>query len=561
VIYDQIRNYFLKAQRASLTGNSPDIQSFLSFLIESADAAVYREELLPRIESFRKKTKEQQAEELPGLYLFIEKYIFKSSDPNLQRFRKSVGEHFESFLSEQPDFQIIFLPYDQQVNLLCNRFLKLVCLRLAKFLGDSADSSWGSLNRWLAQQSSKENNSPSFLVSLPFADAKHYSTPASVINYISLSHHFFKDVEKRFSTNFILTHFNSAYESLAMKFRNLDSFHELIKLFPNKTLDASKLNLLSIQQIKELLLEKVESLEKLSAELLDKNDQLEENYSELNAQSDLVNLQNKKLQEAQIIIEQKNKELSEYSSNLENVVEKRTKELETANEILKQYTENLEEHAFAISHHVKAPVARILGLIYLLNNHPDEVQSGDVLSKLEDSVNDLNAILAELVHSLNIKKDASHIIVESCDLSKLVTSIVDELKQLHQISAKLEFSIKGGQEVNTDKNYLTQALRHILDNAFKFRTQNLSLAIRTDISSSPEEIKILISDNGIGFPLEIVKEKLFSPFQRFNYSLPGKGMGLYFAKQLIDVLDGSIEIESTPEKGTAVSISLPIRTK
>jgi signal transduction histidine kinase len=561
VIYDRIRNYFLRAQKAPSSGNSGDVQSFLSFLIESADAAIYREELLPRIESFKRKSKEQQAEELPGLYLFIEKYIFKTTDPNLERFRKSVGSHFQSFLSEQPDFQIIFLPYDQQVALLCNRFLKLVCQRMVQFLGDSADSSWGSFNRWLAQQSSTDNHSASFQVSLAFTDVEYYSTPATVTNYISLSHHFFKDVEKRFSTTFILAHFNSAYESLAVKFRNLDSFHELIKLFPNKTLDASKLNLLSIQQIKELLLEKVESLEKLSAELQDKNDQLEENYSELNAQSDLVNLQNKKLQEAQIIIEQKNRELSEYSSNLESVVEKRTKELETANAILKQYTENLEEHAFAISHHVKAPVARILGLIYLLNNHPDEVKSGDVLDKLEDSVNDLNAILAELVHSLNIKKDASHIVLESCDLSELVASIVDDLKQFYQVAARLEFSISGKHTVDTDKNYLTQALRHILDNAFKFRTVDLPLSIQTNIFSSADEIKISISDNGIGFPLDMVKEKLFSPFQRFNYSLPGKGMGLYFAKQLIAVLDGSIRIESTPNKGTAVSVSLPFPVK
>lgn len=560
MIYDRIRNYFLKAHKASLTGNSPDIQSFLTFLIEDADAASYREELLPRIESFKKKNKEQQAEELPGLYLFIEKYIFKSSDPNLQRFRKSVSDNFQSFLSEQPDFQIIFLPYDQQVTLLCNRFLKSVCQQLQQFLGDSADSSWGSFSRWLTQQTHKANNS-SFKVSLSFTSIDYYSTPSTLPNYISVSHSFFKDVEKRFSSNFILNHYNTAYESLAVKFRNLDSFHELVKLFPNKTLDASKLNLLSIQQIKELLLEKVESLEKLSTELLDKNDQLEENYSELNAQSDLVHLQNKKLQEAQAIIEQKNKELSEYTSNLESVVERRTKELEAANSILKQYNENLEEHAFAISHHVKAPVSRILGLIYLLNNHPDEVQSRDVMGKLEDAVNDLNSILAELVHSLNIKKDASHIIIESCDLSKLVASIVDELKQSYQVSAALEFSIKGNESINTDKNYLTQALRHILDNAFKFRKNNLPLAILTNIHSSPDQIEISIADNGIGFQLELVKEKLFSPFQRFNYSSPGKGMGLYFARQLIDVLDGSIQMESVPEKGTAVSISLPLLTK
>lgn len=544
---NRIRKYFSKTEHNVKSQDDSDVSSFLSFLIESPEAAAYRDELLPRIQNFQSKSASRQAEELPGLYLYVEKYIFKSSDLDLNSFRKLVGKHFKTFIQDHPDFQIIFLPYDQQVIELCNRFLLTVSKRFDQFLGNSADTSWGALSRWLTQRNTKQPSEFETVLEFTQVDLKNLQFP----QYVRLSQDFFNEVEKRFNTGFVLTHYNEAYEELSVKFQNLDAFHELIKLFPNKTLDESKLNILSIQQIKELLLEKVQNLEKISSELLNKNE-------ELNAQSELLNQQNKKLQDAQTIIELKNKELSEYSANLEHVVEKRTLELETTNEILKQYNKNLEDHAFAISHHVKAPVSRIMGLINLLNNNTGEVEEDKVMGMLEESVHELNDILAELVHVLNIKKDASHMIVESCDLAEIITRIAEELKKSHQTHARVSVSVGNSAVVRTDRKYITQALHHILDNCFKFRRPDQELAIETQIELFQNFTRISISDNGLGFPLERVKEKLFNPFQRFNTHAAGKGLGLYFANQLVSVLNGSISIESSVDKGTQVGVTLPV---
>jgi signal transduction histidine kinase len=375
-------------------------------------------------------------------------------------------------------------------------------------------------------------------------------------DYANISHDFFHEMEGRFNTGFILNYYNDAYNRLSDNFQNLDAFHELINLFPDKVLDEGKLNLLSIQQIKKLLLEKVDNLEKLSLQLHLKNEQLEQINSELHAQSDLVNEQNKKLQDAQNTIEENNKILQNYTQNLEKLVDQRTKDLENANSILKQYNQGLEEHAFAISHHVKAPVARLLGLINLINNHPSEVDSQNILARIEDSAHDLEDILMQLVQSLNIKKDASHIVLESFDLRRMIQSIVEEMKSVYP-QVPVQLSVSGKEVIHSDKNYMTDVLRHLLDNIFKFRNPDIELKIEAEILTSDKRANISIRDNGLGFNLALVKNKLFSPFQRFNIDKPGKGMGLYFTRQLVDVLGGAIEIESTPGMGTRVVISLP----
>lgn len=552
---NRIKKYFSGTKSGAQSTDNSDVSAFLSFLIESPEAASFRDELLPRIENFQSKNASRQEEELPGLYLYVEKYIFKSSDPDLNRFRKIVGKHFKNFIEQHPDFKIIFLPYDQQVVELCKKFLITVSKRFEQFLGNSAETSWGALDRWLTQVNSDQQ--PEYETALAFTkvDFQNLGFP----EYIRVSQDFFDDVEKRFNTGFVLTHYNEAYEALSLKFQNLDAFHELIKLFPNKTLDESKLNILSIQQIKQLLLEKVSNLEKISTELHRKNIQLEEKNEELNAQTELMNTQNKQLQEAQGTIELKNKELSEYSQNLEDVVERRTRELEKANKILTQYNQTLEDHAFAVSHHLKAPVARIMGLIQLLNSSSADVQLEEIMKMLDDSAAELNSILADQVRALNIKREASHMILESCNLSEMINLIVAEFKQAYHVEATMTVAFKGNEVIRADRKYLTEALRHILDNVFKFRNPERDLSINTQIDSLQDSTSITITDNGLGFPLESVKEKLFNPFQKFNTYAEGKGLGLYFTNQLISVLGGSISIKSSLNKGTEVTISLPVK--
>jgi signal transduction histidine kinase len=550
VIYKKFKKFFNNTSRSE-KDSDPDADIFLSFLREASIDSGFQDELVPRIDAFAQRNKAQQTEELPGIYLFIEKYFFKTSDADLLYFREKVFEKFHAFISTLPEFQLIFLKHDLQVSALGKKFLTSVIDRLKRILGNAPESPWISLEQWLAN-----NNS----VDLPFSAVKEIqdNSPQAKILFAELSHDFFKEIEKRFNTNFILTQYNEVYDRLAINFQNLDSFHELILLFPNKTLDERKLNLLSVKQIKELLLEKVENLEKISLELHLKNEQLELTNTELHAQSDLLNLQNQQLLDAHDTIGQKNDELNAINQNLEKTVDDRTRELANANRILVKYNQGLEEYAFTVSHHLKAPVARLIGLTNLLSESVDEATKKNALTKIESASRELENVLKEIVSSLNIKRDAATLVVESCDVAALFAAVADEMKhKYHDDLAQVNYILNGPSMIDTDKKYLLEILHHIIDNAFKFRNVALPLDLKAEIASEANHLKLTIRDNGIGFPLNLVKEKLFYPYQRFNNEYAGRGMGLYFVKQFLNVLGGSIQIESQQLQGTAVTMKFP----
>jgi signal transduction histidine kinase len=68
-----------------------------------------------------------------------------------------------------------------------------------------------------------------------------------------------------------------------------------------------------------------------------------------------------------------------------------------------------------------------------------------------------------------------------------------------------------------------------------------------------------ITDNGLGFNTDRYKEKLFKLYKRFHTHVEGRGLGLYLIKSQIDVLHGTIEVESEPGRGPMFRITLPLK--
>jgi signal transduction histidine kinase len=72
---------------------------------------------------------------------------------------------------------------------------------------------------------------------------------------------------------------------------------------------------------------------------------------------------------------------------------------------------------------------------------------------------------------------------------------------------------------------------------------------------------IQITDNGLGFDAVLYKKQLFKLYKRFHTHVEGRGIGLYLVKAQLEILHGSIEVESAPDEGTSVTITIPLEGK
>ncbi len=105
-----------------------------------------------------------------------------------------------------------------------------------------------------------------------------------------------------------------------------------------------------------------------------------------------------------------------------------------------------------------------------------------------------------------------------------------------------------------DRDRLRQVFVNILDNAMKYSRKHGN--VRVDAATVPDGVQIVISDNGIGISakdLPNVKQK----FYRANNNIPGSGIGLAVAEEIIQSHGGTLELESTEGQGTVVTVTLP----
>ena len=113
-------------------------------------------------------------------------------------------------------------------------------------------------------------------------------------------------------------------------------------------------------------------------------------------------------------------------------------------------------------------------------------------------------------------------------------------------------------ELTMLKSYLYSIFQNLIVNSIKYRRSETSPVI--SIKSEVKNGKAIISfeDNGKGIDLEKYGPQLFGLYKRFDFTVEGKGMGLFMVKMQVENLGGTITVESEPDKGTRFLIELPL---
>lgn len=227
-------------------------------------------------------------------------------------------------------------------------------------------------------------------------------------------------------------------------------------------------------------------------------------------------------------------------------------------EDLLQRNRDLEQFAYIVSHNLRAPVANILGLNLMLNDNPSETERDVLIEKLNKSTLRLDEVIKDLNSILQIRREVSELKTEIFFevLVRNVLESIDSIISTNNIEFELNFS--KAPKANLIRTYIGSVFFNLITNSIKYSKPDILTKIK--ISSEYENGNVIIyyTDNGIGIDLSKYKDQVFGLYKKFNNEVEGKGLGLFMVKTQIEVMGGSISVDSTVNVGTSFKIILPI---
>jgi signal transduction histidine kinase len=276
---------------------------------------------------------------------------------------------------------------------------------------------------------------------------------------------------------------------------------------------------------------------------------------EIFANLEFISQRNEQLEEAKKIIEEKNRIIESRNVNLGKQVEKQSGNLRESNRELVKNVNQLEQFSYTVSHNLRSPVARLIGLTNVLNyaKNPEETQ--DIINKITHSANDLDLVLKDLVRTIEIKKEINNstasIVIDEL-VNKTIAHFDEEIKSLNG-------TIKSNLLARTLKSipaYVESILFNLVSNAIKYRRPQKAPLINIATRYEGDKFILIVQDNGLGIDLDRYKRDLFTFYKRFHHHVEGRGLGLYLVKSQVDLLGGTIDVLSAVDQGTTFTISL-----
>lgn len=230
---------------------------------------------------------------------------------------------------------------------------------------------------------------------------------------------------------------------------------------------------------------------------------------------------------------------------------------------LQQLNMSKDEFISLASHQLRTPATAIKQLLGLLlegfqGDIPDSIVS--VLQKTYQNNERQIAIINSLLQVAQI--DSGKVVLEKSnhDINALITKTTDSLSEIISTRDQTLTTDFGSSRAvsNVDAQYIRMAIENIIDNASKYSFDGSDIHVKTEVEG--DRVIIMIRDNGVGMS-EGDMLHLFEKFYRIpndlSHKFSGTGLGLYWVKKVVELHDGTIQVESELGSGTTFYVILP----
>ena len=217
---------------------------------------------------------------------------------------------------------------------------------------------------------------------------------------------------------------------------------------------------------------------------------------------------------------------------------------------------DLKQLSYTTSHDLRSPVNNLVAVLDLLDiSKIEDEEATELINIVKLSGDFLKETLDNYVDALSEKhrKLAS---IEEVDLNeslKSVTKSIHSLIEISKITIHADFSKLG--KINFNKAYMESVFLNMLTNSIKYARPDVLPVVHINSEKAEGRHQLIFSDNGLGFDMEKVKDKIFGMHQKFHNYKDSKGIGLYLVHNHITSLGGRISVDSKVNEGAKFIMS------
>ncbi len=287
-----------------------------------------------------------------------------------------------------------------------------------------------------------------------------------------------------------------------------------------------------------------------------------------------IRKQNEKiLREQKDELERVSKEIKQLNIDLERKVEDRTMMLRETLAQLERSKDELSESldkekelsdlktrfVSTVSHEFRTPLSTVLSSASLLSKYvtSEEQDKRDRhIVRIKESVKHLSGMLEDLLSLGKLEEGLIEAKPELFACEEFMSEFINEMQEIAKPGQKIKFSRSGTNQVVSDKRLLKNILNNLVSNAIKFSPEDAVIEI--SCSNENDLVTLSVADKGIGISKED-RQHLFERFFRARnaFNIEGTGLGLHIVSKYVELLHGTIDVQSDIDKGSTFIISIP----
>jgi PAS domain S-box-containing protein len=242
---------------------------------------------------------------------------------------------------------------------------------------------------------------------------------------------------------------------------------------------------------------------------------------------------------------------------LSNDITDRTKaeiNLEKRNRELIKTNSELDRFVYSVSHDLRSPLTSILGLVNFIETESQETDTLKHAKLIRSSINRLDEFIKNILNYS--RNNRTGLEVQQIPLNEMVLDILESLQCMKNAKGiRYEVQINEQQPFYTDRLRLSTILKNLISNSIKYhKKEETDRFVKIIGYSDLENLHLSIIDNGIGIA-PAYHQKIFDMFFRLS-GKDGSGIGLYIVKDAVEMLQGTIEVQSEKGAGTTFNITL-----